>query len=48
MELVDQLESHPKFSELLEKEGIDDLWQRDLIRRLNDISDLTGIVVRGR
>lgn len=45
-ELVDKLESNKKFSELLEKEGIDDLWRSDLIRRLNEISDLTGVVVQ--
>lgn len=44
-ELVDQLESHPRFAVLLEKEGIDETWQADLIRRLNEISEITGVIV---
>ena len=45
MELVEQLESHPRFAELLEREGIDDFWRTELVRRLNEISDITGVVV---
>ena len=44
-ELVDQLENHPRFAALLEKEGIDETWRADLIRRLNDISEITGVIV---
>jgi len=44
--IVEEIEAHPRFTELLNKEGIDDAWQAELIQRLNDISDMTGIIVR--
>jgi len=46
MPLVEEIEQHPRFLELLKKEGIDDAWQHELIQRLNDISDITGVVVQ--
>jgi TolB-like protein len=46
MELVTAMESHPRFAELLEKEGVDDAWREELMQSLNSISDITGIVVR--
>ena len=44
--LVEEIESHPKFTALMQREGIDDAWQAELAGRLNKISDLTGIVVQ--
>jgi TolB-like protein len=46
MEVVEKIESHPRFEELMRNEGVDDAWQAELIRRLNDISDITGVSVR--
>lgn len=46
MSLVEQIEQHPVFAELKKKEGIDDAWQQELIQRLNEIAEITGIVVR--
>jgi tetratricopeptide (TPR) repeat protein len=46
MSLVEEIEHHPRFRELMKNEGIDDAWQAELIDRLNEISNLTGIVVR--
>ena len=31
---------------LMIKEGIDEAWQSELIDRLNDVSEMTGVVVR--
>jgi TolB-like protein len=44
--IVTELEDHPKFKDLLAKEGIDDDWQQEVIGRLNDITDITGVIVR--
>lgn len=46
MTIVEEMEAHPRFTELLNNEGIDGAWQVELIQRLNDISDVTGIVVQ--
>ena len=46
MSLVEEIEHHPRFRKLMKEEGIDDAWQAELIQRLNEISDITGIVVR--
>ena len=46
MSLVEEIEQHPRFLELVKKEGIDDAWQNEFIQRLNDISDITGVVVQ--
>jgi TolB-like protein len=45
-ELVSKIEEHPHFMELMKQQGIDNAWQTELIQRLNEISDVTGIVVR--
>ena len=44
-ELVARLEAHPRFTALLADRGITDAWRRELIERLNAISDVTGIMV---
>lgn len=46
MSLVEQIEEHPRFQELMKNEGIDAAWQAELVARLNDISGITGIVVQ--
>ncbi len=46
MELVEQLETHPRFTKLLEKEGISDAWRVELIRRLNKILGITAVLLR--
>jgi TolB-like protein len=46
MPLVEEIERHPRFLELMKKEQIDDAWQAELVARLNEISELTGIVVQ--
>lgn len=46
MSMVNEAEQHPVFLSILEQEGIDDNWQRELMERLNAISDITGIEVR--
>jgi TolB-like protein len=45
-ELVEEIENHDRFKELLRRQGIDDAWKAELIERLNEISDVTGIIVR--
>jgi TolB-like protein len=44
--VVEELERHPGFQDLLDKEGIDDAWQAELVQRLNDVSNITGITVK--
>ena len=44
--LVEEIEHHPRFTDLMRQEGIDEAWQQELMQRLNDISGITGIVVR--
>ncbi|HZD52603.1 MAG TPA: hypothetical protein VE175_06115 [Woeseiaceae bacterium] len=44
--LVEKVEDHPHFRSLMNQSGIDVAWQAELIERLNDISDVTGLVVR--
>ena len=46
MSIVTELEDHPRFRDLMIKEGIDEDWQSELMDRLNDVSEVTGIVVR--
>lgn len=41
--LVNQLEQHPVFISLLEKEGIDNAWCTELMERVNELTDITGI-----
>ncbi len=43
MSLVNQLEQHPGFTGLLEQEGIDDAWRTELMERVNELTDITGI-----
>ena len=47
VELAAKIERHPRFEELMRKAGIDDAWRAELIQRLNEISGISGIVVRG-
>jgi hypothetical protein len=46
MSMIEEAEQHPIFLQILEHEGIDANWQQELMQRLNDISDITGIEVR--
>ncbi len=46
MSIVDKLEQHSVVQALLEKEGINDAWRTELIQRLNEIVDITGIHVQ--
>lgn len=46
MSVIDSLEQHPGIQALLKKEGINDAWRTELIQRLNEIVDITGIHVR--
>lgn len=41
--LVNQLEQHPDFASLLEKEGIDDAWCKELMDSVNELTEITGI-----
>jgi tetratricopeptide (TPR) repeat protein len=41
--LVNQLEQHPDFASLLEKEGIDDAWCKELMDSVNELTKITGI-----
>lgn len=43
MSLVNQLEQHPGFKLLLEQEGIDEAWRTELMERVNELADITGI-----
>jgi hypothetical protein len=43
--LVQEIESHPRFQRLMISQGIDDAWRMELVRRVNDISPQTGIVI---
>lgn len=43
MSLVNQLEQHPGFELLLEQEGIDEDWRRELMERVNELVEITGI-----
>lgn len=43
MSLVAQLEQHPDFTLLLETEGIDDAWCIELMERVNELTEITGI-----
>ncbi len=43
MSLVNQLEQHPGFQLLLDREGIDDAWRMELMERVNELADITGI-----
>ncbi len=44
--MLEETEQHPVFLDILKHEGIDADWQEELMQRLNDISDITGIVVK--
>jgi TolB-like protein len=44
-ELVERVESHPKFVRLLAEQGITAEWREELVERLNAISSITGITV---
>lgn len=46
IELVEKVENHPRFKRLMKQTGIDDAWQAELVERVNEISDITGIIVR--
>ena len=46
MSIINEVEQHPTFLRILEKEGIDAAWQQELMEQLNEISDITGVVVR--
>jgi tetratricopeptide (TPR) repeat protein len=41
--LVNQLEKHPAFASLLENEGIDDAWCNELMGKVNELAEITGI-----
>ncbi len=43
MALVTKLEQHPGFELLLEKQGINENWRVELMERVNEIADITGI-----
>lgn len=45
MSLVHQLEQQPGFKLLLEQEGIDDAWRTELMERVNELADITGIYI---
>lgn len=44
--LVNELEQHPGFLSLLDQEGIDESWRKELMQRVNDVADKTGIRIR--
>ena len=44
--MLEEAEQHPVFLDILKSEGIDADWQEELMQRLNDISDITGSVVK--
>ena len=46
MSIVDDLEQHSGVQALLKKEGINEAWRTELIQRLNEIVDITGIHVQ--
>jgi len=46
MSMVDEMESRPTFQDLMIKEGIDEDWKNELMDRLNDISEITGVIVQ--
>lgn len=43
MSLISGFERHPGFKLLLEKEGIDEAWRAELMERVNELVDITGI-----
>jgi len=43
MTMVSEIERHPRFQEILDREGIDDAWRVELMERVNDVADITGI-----
>lgn len=46
MTIVEKIEAHPRFKELMHNERIDDVWRDELVQRLNEVSDVTGVVVQ--
>jgi TolB-like protein len=46
LDMVNRLERHPGFQRLLEQEGVDEAWRRELMERVNDLFDITGIQIR--
>lgn len=45
MPLVSEVEQHPTYLAILEKEGIDEDWRQELMESLNGISDITGVTI---
>jgi TolB-like protein len=45
MSFVEQFEQHPGFQLHLKREGIDDAWRKELMERVNELSDITGISI---
>jgi hypothetical protein len=43
--IIEQLEQHPGFKQLMEDEGIDDTWREVLMELVNGLSDITGIQI---
>jgi hypothetical protein len=43
--LVNELERHPGFELLLEKEGVDEAWRIELAERVNELAPITGITI---
>jgi TolB-like protein len=46
MTLVDELERQPGFQIILEREGITDEWCAELMERVNELADITGIRIK--
>jgi len=41
--VVQQLEQHPGFQKMLGNEGVDEAWRIELMERVNELTDITGI-----
>ncbi len=44
-EIIDEVESHPRYRQLLTRLQVHDSWQEELVQKANDIVDITGIQV---
>ncbi|MDP7360072.1 MAG: winged helix-turn-helix domain-containing protein [Pseudomonadales bacterium] len=44
-EIIDEVESHPRYRQLLTRLQVHDSWQEELVQKANDIADITGIQV---
>ena len=43
---IEEFENHATYLAVMDKEGIDDAWRQELMERLNDVSDITGIEIQ--